>query len=47
MFEGWKKDYRSRLRETKVILNKLSSGGGSGEKMKKKWWGRLNSTRMN
>ncbi|KAL1832690.1 hypothetical protein ACET3Z_002341 [Daucus carota] len=46
MFEGWKKDYGSRLRETKVILNKLASDGGSGEKMKKKWWGRLNSTRM-
>lgn len=46
MFEGWKKDYGSRLRETKVILNKLASGGGSGEKTKKKWWGRLNSTRM-
>lgn len=45
MFEGWKKDYGSRLRETKVILNKLASGEGSGEKTKKKWWGRLNSTR--
>lgn len=51
-FEGWKKDYEARLRETKVILNKLSSeessgGGGGGEKVKKNWWGRLNSSRVN
>ncbi|KAM7463263.1 hypothetical protein LguiA_031384 [Lonicera macranthoides] len=46
MFETWKKDYGARLRETKVILNKLGSeeGGGSSDKMKKKWWGRLNSS---
>ncbi|XP_060195704.1 myosin-1 [Lycium barbarum] len=47
MFEAWKKDYGSRLRETKVILNKLGSEGGSSDKMKKKWWGRRNSTRFN
>ncbi|CAI8601725.1 unnamed protein product [Vicia faba] len=47
MFEGWKKDYATRLRETKVILNKLGSEDGSSiEKAKKKWWGRRNSTRM-
>ncbi|AES62989.1 P-loop nucleoside triphosphate hydrolase superfamily protein [Medicago truncatula] len=46
MFEGWKKDYAARLRETKVILNKLGSEDGSIEKAKKKWWGRRNSTRM-
>ncbi|KAK1390224.1 Myosin-1 [Heracleum sosnowskyi] len=47
IFEGWKKDYGSRLRETKVILNKLGSEEGSGDKLKKKWWGRLNSSRIN
>ncbi|CAI0444103.1 unnamed protein product [Linum tenue] len=48
MFESWKKDYSSRLRETKVILNKLGSedtSGGALDKVKKKWWGRRNSTR--
>lgn len=49
MFEAWKKDYGSRLRETKVILNKLGNEEGVGgvDKMKKKWWGRRNSTRYN
>ncbi|XP_076890093.1 myosin-1-like, partial [Bidens hawaiensis] len=48
-FEGWKKDFGARLRETKVILNKLSSEGSSngGEKVKRNWWGRLNSSRVN
>ncbi|KAJ3682270.1 hypothetical protein LUZ60_014843 [Juncus effusus] len=44
-FEAWKKDYGMRLRETKVVLNKIGSfennGGG-----KKKWWGRLNSSKF-
>ncbi|KAL0326743.1 UNVERIFIED_CONTAM: Myosin-1 [Sesamum angustifolium] len=48
MFEAWKKDYGSRLRETKVILNKLGNEeGSSADKVRKKWWGRRNSTRMN
>ncbi|KAF1878464.1 hypothetical protein Lal_00047133 [Lupinus albus] len=47
MFEAWKKDYGSRLRETKVILHKLGSEDGSAEKGKKKWWGRRNSTKIN
>ncbi|QCD89330.1 myosin V [Vigna unguiculata] len=47
MFEAWKKDYGARLRETKVILNKLGNEDGALEKMKKKWWGRRNSTRIN
>ncbi|WOH07497.1 hypothetical protein DCAR_0726927 [Daucus carota subsp. sativus] len=47
IFEGWKKDYGARLRETKVILTKLGSEEGSGDKLKKKWWGRLNSSRIN
>lgn len=46
MFEAWKKDYSSRLRETKVILHKLGSEDGSGDKGRKKWWGRRNSTRL-
>lgn len=46
MFEGWKKDYGSRLRETKVILQKLGSEDGSSDKLRKKWWGRRNSTRI-
>lgn len=46
MFEAWKKDYGSRLRETKVILNKLGNEEGSADKARKKWWGRRNSTRM-
>ncbi|KAG8365728.1 hypothetical protein BUALT_Bualt17G0002100 [Buddleja alternifolia] len=50
MFEAWKKDYGARLRETKVILNKLGNEeglGGGGSVLRKKWWGRRNSTRMN
>ncbi|XP_010463346.1 PREDICTED: myosin-3-like [Camelina sativa] len=48
MFETWKKDYGGRLRETKLILSKLGSEetGGSAEKAKMKWWGRLKSTRF-
>ncbi|XP_071733155.1 myosin-1-like [Rutidosis leptorrhynchoides] len=46
-FEGWKKDFGARLRETKVILNKLSSEESSGGKVKTNWWGRLNSSRIN
>ncbi|KAK4481570.1 hypothetical protein RD792_012472 [Penstemon davidsonii] len=43
MFEGWKKDYGTRLRETKVILSKL---GNEEDKVRKKWWGKKNSTRI-
>ncbi|KAK8616166.1 hypothetical protein V6N13_017726 [Hibiscus sabdariffa] len=45
MFETWKKDYAARLRETKVVLNKLGSEQGALDKVKKMWWGRRNSTR--
>ncbi|KAL4302505.1 hypothetical protein GQ457_10G018860 [Hibiscus cannabinus] len=45
MFETWKKDYAARLRETKVVLNKLGSEEGALDKVKKKFWGRRNSTR--
>ncbi|GFQ02214.1 myosin-1 [Phtheirospermum japonicum] len=54
MFEAWKKDYGARLRETKVILNKLGSAGeeqgeegSAADKLRKRWWGRRNSTRFN
>ncbi|XP_017971224.1 PREDICTED: myosin-1 isoform X1 [Theobroma cacao] len=47
MFETWKKDYASRLRETKVILNKLGNEEGALDRVKKKWWGRRNSSRYN
>ncbi|XP_015886815.3 myosin-1 [Ziziphus jujuba] len=47
MFEGWKKDYSARLRETKLILHKLGSEEGAIDRVKKKWWGRRNSTRIN
>lgn len=35
-FVTWKKDYKVRLRETKVALHKL---GNSEERTRKKWWG--------
>ncbi|MBA0845954.1 hypothetical protein Goarm_023299, partial [Gossypium armourianum] len=44
MFETWKKDYAVRLRETKVVLNKLGNEEGALDRVKKKWWGRRNST---
>ncbi|XP_042515662.1 myosin-1-like isoform X2 [Macadamia integrifolia] len=44
-FESWKKDYASRLRETKSILQKLGSDAASADK-KKKWWARRNSSRF-
>nr|XP_012462930.1 unnamed protein product [Gossypium raimondii] len=47
MFETWKKDYATRLRETKVVLNKLGNEDGALDKVKKKFWGRRNSTRYN
>ncbi|KAL8229847.1 hypothetical protein R6Q57_014747 [Mikania cordata] len=46
MFEGWKKDYTGRLRDTRVILNKLGHEDLDGEKGKRKWWGRLNGSRV-
>lgn len=46
MFEAWKKDYGARLRETKVILNKLDNEESVGDKLRRKWWSRRNSTRI-
>ncbi|KAJ0970028.1 hypothetical protein J5N97_022905 [Dioscorea zingiberensis] len=46
MFDVWKKDFGVRLRETKVVINKLASEEANPEKVKKKWWGRLNSSRI-
>lgn len=36
-FEGWKKQYKVRLRETKAKLQKASEA----EKSRKTWWGKL------
>ncbi|KAI4333727.1 hypothetical protein L6164_018498 [Bauhinia variegata] len=40
-FEGWKKDYKIKLRETKVRIHKL--GISDAEKGRRKWWGKLSS----
>lgn len=45
-FEAWKKDYAARLRETKAILHKLGSEESAADRVKKRWWGRRNSTRF-
>uniref|UniRef100_A0A0E0M919 Myosin motor domain-containing protein n=1 Tax=Oryza punctata TaxID=4537 RepID=A0A0E0M919_ORYPU len=46
-FDSWKKDFSSRIRETKVILNKLGSGNESSpNSVKRKWWGRLNTSKF-
>ncbi|XP_031407548.1 myosin-2 isoform X2 [Punica granatum] len=37
-FESWKKDYKVRLRETKVRLHKL---GHSDADKRRKWWGKM------
>ncbi|XP_078166970.1 myosin-1-like [Carex rostrata] len=45
-FESWKKDFGIRLREAKVILNKLGSDEINLEKVKRRWWARLNNTKV-
>lgn len=45
-FELWKKDFNLRLREAKLIILKLGSDEANSDKAKKKWWGRLNGTRI-
>ncbi|PUZ38525.1 hypothetical protein GQ55_9G204100 [Panicum hallii var. hallii] len=46
-FDSWKKDFGSRIRETKVILNKLGNGNESSpNSVKRKWWGRLNTSKF-
>uniref|UniRef100_A0A5K0XNZ3 Uncharacterized protein n=20 Tax=Nymphaea colorata TaxID=210225 RepID=A0A5K0XNZ3_9MAGN len=37
-FATWKKDYKARLRETKLMLQKM--GNADGEKLRRKWWGK-------
>ncbi|CAN6453397.1 unnamed protein product [Victoria cruziana] len=37
-FSTWKKDYKTRLRETKLMLQKM--GNADGEKLRRKWWGK-------
>lgn len=39
-FATWKKDYKSRLKETKVNLQKV---GNHEEKSRKRWWGKKSS----
>ncbi|RCV13512.1 hypothetical protein SEVIR_2G363800v4 [Setaria viridis] len=39
-FATWKKDYKSRLKETKVNLQKVST---HDEKSRKRWWGKKSS----
>ncbi|PAN14443.1 hypothetical protein PAHAL_2G410200 [Panicum hallii] len=39
-FATWKKDYKSRLKETKVNLQKV---GTHDEKSRKRWWGKKSS----
>ncbi|EEF36593.1 myosin vIII, putative [Ricinus communis] len=38
-FEDWKKDYKVRLRETKVRLHKV--GRGEGDRRTRRWWGKI------
>lgn len=38
-FEGWKKQYKVRLRETKARLHKL--GNSESERSRRTWWGKL------
>ncbi|KAJ4746943.1 Myosin-related family protein [Rhynchospora pubera] len=45
-FESWKKDFGMRLREAKVILNKLGSDEANLEKVKRRWWAKLNNTKV-
>ena len=40
-FETWKKDYRTRLRETKARLHKRRHA--ESDKARRKWWGKLGS----
>lgn len=41
-FDGWKKDFKVRLRETKMVLSKLGNTDTASErekeKSRKKWW---------
>ncbi|ONM24341.1 Myosin-2 [Zea mays] len=41
-FETWKKDYKSRLKDTKVNLNKVGTGTHD-DKSRKRWWGKKSS----
>ncbi|KAG0457499.1 hypothetical protein HPP92_022656 [Vanilla planifolia] len=43
-FETWRKDFAGRLRETKVVINKLANEEPGTPR--KKWWTRLNSSRI-
>jgi myosin V len=46
-FDSWKKDFGGRIRETKVILNKLgNSTDSSPNSVKRKWWTRRNTSKF-
>ncbi|GJN20919.1 hypothetical protein PR202_gb08357 [Eleusine coracana subsp. coracana] len=46
-FDSWKKDFGGRIRETKVILNRLgSSNESSPNSVKRKWWTRRNTSKF-
>lgn len=40
-FEGWKKEYKGRLRETKAKLSK--TGSPEAEISCQRWWGKIGS----
>lgn len=40
-FEVWKKDYKTRLRETKARIHKL--GHQEGDRSRRKWWEKISS----
>lgn len=45
-FDTWKKDFDSRLKETKVNVDKFGNDeNGQDIRKKKKWWGRLRALR--
>jgi myosin V len=46
-FDSWKKDFGGRIRETKVVLNKLgNSADSSPNSVKRKWWTRRNTSKF-
>lgn len=44
-FNSWKKDFASRLRQTRADLHRPAGGETNLDRSVKKWWGRLNSKR--
>ncbi|KAL4186087.1 hypothetical protein AMTRI_Chr09g12470 [Amborella trichopoda] len=46
LFDAWKKDYNSRLRETKSVLHKLGNEEAQAEKARRRWWLRRSNSRV-